>query len=102
MLCCTSAPPTTLICVLPEITGHVVGARKQTCGLRAGSLRGLGGRLVANVLVVDTFETFGGFLDAGVVADPALLLRGDLVAVEVCVDDGRGDLRGRALADHLL
>src|SRR5947199_24280 len=83
----TSAPPTTLIAVSPEITGQVVGATKHTCrrGEPSRAARGTWGRAMAasggadkdsraNVLLIDTFEALGGFLDAGVRAHPALLL----------------------------
>src|SRR5258708_1930660 len=104
MLCCTSAPPTTLMSQSREITGHVVGARKQTCGFLAPAaceewlargpgiaLGGLRDDMGTKVLAVDAFEALGGLLDRRVRVHPALLLGGDRVAVEIGLDDGRGD-----------
>src|SRR5260221_6676781 len=115
MLCCTSAPPTTLMSLSPEITGHVVGARKQTCGFLAPAacaespawrpwiaLGGFRDGMGTEVLVVDTFEAFGGLLDRRVRLHPAPLLGCDPVAIEVRLDDRRRDLLPRATADQLL
>src|SRR5690348_7347209 len=119
MLCCTSAPPTTRISRAPEITGHVVGATKQAWGLPAARLAAASriasgcGIEAANassgarkcrgsdVALVDTLELHGGGFDAGVRAHPALLLRGDPVALPVRVEDRPREVVGVAAREDL-
>src|SRR5512141_3455377 len=101
MLCWTSAPPTTRMFRSPVITGQVVGATKQTCGFTparaAASASGWAASQAAmpassgarqcrdsDVALVDTLELQGGVFDAGVLPHPALLLRGDRIALAVC------------------
>src|ERR1700752_2553579 len=106
MLCCTSAPPTTLMELLRANTGHVVGATKQILGLRRGAGSSSSGcareGVRTDISFIDSFEVLRGLLDAGIGAHPAVLLGGDRLAVELGVHDRLRDERGVALADHLL
>src|SRR5690242_17097167 len=101
MLCCTSAPPTTGIVTSSESTGHVVGARKQTCGraTRCATDRGalLGARsrkgIWVDITAVDVLEVACGLVDRGVGAQPPFLLRGDGFALAIDGDDRLRELR---------
>src|SRR5258708_17320282 len=116
MVCCSSAPPTTLRSLDAESTGHVVGATRQTLGLRASEAAPAAGEpgdavsvpsgseakwLASYISFINPFEVLRRLLDAGVRSHPALLLRGDLVVVDLGLDDGLRDQRRLALGDHL-
>src|SRR5207302_11260273 len=109
MLCCTSAPPTTGIVTSPESTGHVVGARKQTCGRTARGAAGRGALLGArsrkgiwaDIAGIDVLEVACGLVDRGVGAQPPLLLGGDGFALAIDGDDRLRELRARAIGDDL-
>src|ERR1700687_3399952 len=116
MLCCTSAPPTTLISRSREMSGQVVGARKHTCGRFApeaslsarassapwGLLRGVVSGMWANITVVDALERARSRFDTRVVTHPALLFCADRLAIAVRNDDRGRERLARPPSDHLL
>src|SRR5947209_16978109 len=96
--------------VSPESTDQAWGATKQMCGLRrAFAVAVATGTSSAMVLIarsghipcIDTFELPGDVFDAGVRAHPALLLRGDRLAIGMGFDDRLRERFRRTAADDL-